>query len=162
MRGDLQDGQVYGKRLCDYASRCQFPLSLMPIPFLPSTKSRFLCFFGLRNPRFQAFRAQNRHFCVRTGNFPLVFAPFEHKIGIFVRFWGLDPLFSGIFSTKSRFLCAFAVWNPCFRAFRAQNRHFCVRMGSFSQVFGRFEHIICIFVLGVAPAAMSQITLGRC
>ena len=28
--------------------------------------------------------------------------------------------------------------------------------------FGRFEHIICIFVLGVAPAAMSQITLGRC
>ena len=46
----------------------------------PSTKSRFLCFFGLRNPRFQAFRAQNRHFCVRTGNFPLVFAPFEHKM----------------------------------------------------------------------------------
>ena len=26
-------------------------------------------------------------------------------------------------------------------------------------VFGRFEHIICIFVLGVAPAAMSQMTL---
>ena len=26
-------------------------------------------------------------------------------------------------------------------------------------VFGRFEHIICIFVLGVAPAALSQMTL---
>ena len=30
-----------------------------------STKSRFLCFFGLRNPRFQGFRAQNRGFCAQ-------------------------------------------------------------------------------------------------
>ena len=28
-----------------------------------STKSRFLCFFGLRNPHFRGFRAQNRGFC---------------------------------------------------------------------------------------------------
>ena len=28
-----------------------------------STKSRFLCAFEVRNPRFQAFRAQNRGFC---------------------------------------------------------------------------------------------------
>ena len=35
MRGDLQEAQVYGKRLRDYASRCQFLFS----------------------------RAQNRHFC---------------------------------------------------------------------------------------------------
>ena len=32
-------------------------------------------------------------------------------------------------------------------------------MGLGLLVFGRFEHIICIFVLGVAPAALSQMTL---
>ena len=74
--------------------------------------------------------------------------PLEHKIGFFVLFWGLEPPFSGISSTKSRFLCAFGVWNPpfsgfsstksaflCFfalrnphfRAFRAQNRGFCAQ-----------------------------------
>ena len=67
--------------------------------------------------------------------------PPEHKIEVFVLFWPPEPTFSGISSTKSRFLCAFAFRNP---------------------IFGTFEHIICIFVLGVAPAAMSQITLGRC
>ena len=30
----------------------------------------------------------------------------EHKIVVFVRFWGLEPLFSGFPSTKSGFLCA--------------------------------------------------------
>ena len=30
----------------------------------------------------------------------------EHKIAIFVRFWGLEPSFSGISSTKSGFLCS--------------------------------------------------------
>ena len=51
----------------------------------------------------------------------------EHKIEVFVRFWGLEPQFSGFSSTKTRFLCFFGVWNPCFQAFRAQNRHFCAR-----------------------------------
>ena len=36
-----------------------------------------------------------------------------------------DPSFSGILSTKSAFLCAFALQNPRFQAFRAQNRGFC-------------------------------------
>ena len=49
----------------------------------------------------------------------------EHKIEVFVRFWGWEPLFSGISSTKSRFLCAFGLRNPRFQAFRAQNRGFC-------------------------------------
>ena len=31
---------------------------------------------------------------------------FEHKIWFFVRFWGLESLFSGFSSTKSGFLCA--------------------------------------------------------
>ena len=106
VEGDLQEGQVYGKRLCDYASRCQLPL-------FPSTKSRFLCFFGLRNPRFQAFRAQNRHFCALLGSGTLVFGHFEHKIEVFVRFY--PP-------------------SPPFRAFRAQNLHFCARSGSRSDV----------------------------
>ena len=56
----------------------------MPIPFLPSTKSAFLCFFCLRNPHFRAFRAQNRGSCALFGFGTLVFGHFEHKIGIFV------------------------------------------------------------------------------
>ena len=71
---------------------------------ISSTKSRFLCAFGVWSPRFQAFRAQNRGFCAHLGFGTLVFGHFEHKIGVFVRFW---------------------VGNPCFREFRAQNRGFC-------------------------------------
>ena len=48
--------------------------------------------------------------------------PPEHKNSIFVLFWPSGPSFSGVSSTKSRFLCAFALRNPHFRAFRAQNR----------------------------------------
>ena len=70
MRGDLQEGN-------GCASRCQIPL-------FPSTKSGFLCAFGLRNPRFRAFRAHNRHFCALLGFGTLVFGLFEHKIGVFV------------------------------------------------------------------------------
>ena len=51
-------------------------------------------------------RAQNRGFCALLGLGTLVFGLFEHKIEVFVRFWGWKPLFSGISSTKSRFLCA--------------------------------------------------------
>ena len=49
----------------------------------------------------------------------------EHKIGVFVLFWASKASFSGVSSTKSRFLCAFGCQNPHFRAFRAQNRGFC-------------------------------------
>ena len=57
--GDLQEGH-------GCASRCQYHLFPLPIPFFPSTKSGFLCAFGVWNPRFRAFRAQNRHFCARA------------------------------------------------------------------------------------------------
>ena len=97
----------------------------MPIPLFSSTKSGFLCFFRLRNPRFRAFRAQNRGFCAFLGFETLVFRVFEHKIEVFVLFWASEPPFSGLSSTKSRFLCAFGCRNPRFRAFRAQNRDFC-------------------------------------
>ena len=56
----------------------------MPVPFLPSTKSAFLCFFCLRNPHFRAFRAQNRGSCALFGFGTLVFGLFEHKIEVFV------------------------------------------------------------------------------
>ena len=72
--------------------------------------------------------------------------PPEHKIVVFVRFYPSEPQFSGFPSTKSRFLCFFGLRNPCFQAFRAQNRGFCVRMGSFSQVLGLPEHKIGFFV----------------
>ena len=51
----------------------------------------------------------------------------EHKIEVFVRFLPSEPPFSGFSSTKSGFLCFFGLRNPCFRAFRAQNRVFCAR-----------------------------------
>ena len=143
----MQEGYFYDKRLCGYASRCQFPLFPVPIPVSPSTKSGFLCFFGLRDPRFQAFRAQNRGFCALLGFVTLVFGHFEHKIGVFVRFWGLEPSFSGISSTKSRFLCAFSLRDPRFRAVRAQNRGFCALLASGTLVFGLFEYKIGVFVL---------------
>ena len=56
VRGDLQEGH-------GCASRCQFLLFLCRSTFFPSTKSRYLCAFSLRDPRFRAFRAQNRGFC---------------------------------------------------------------------------------------------------
>ena len=72
----------------------------------PSTKSGFLCFFGLRDPHFRAFRAQNRGFCAFLASGTPVFRLFEHKIEVFVLFCPPEPLFSGISSTKSGFLCA--------------------------------------------------------
>ena len=114
VRGDLQEGN-------GYASRCQFLL--------------FLC-------RFPSSRAQNRHFCALLPSGTPIFWRFEHKIGIFVRFLASEPPFLGFSSTKSRFLCAFGVWNPRFRAFRAQNRVFCALFGFGTPVFGLFEHKI--------------------
>ena len=99
-----------------------------PFSGVSSTKSGFLCAFAVRNPHFRAFRAQNRGFCALLGSGALIFEHLEHKIGFFVLFWGLEPPFSGVSSTKSRFLCAFGVWNPRFQGFRAQNRGFCARM----------------------------------
>ena len=75
---------------------------------ISSTKSGFLCAFCLRDPRFRAFRAQNRCFCAFWGFETLVFRRFEHKIEVFVRFWLPEPPFSGLSSTKSGFLCAFS------------------------------------------------------
>ena len=70
-------------------------------------------------------RAQKRHFCALLPFGTPIFGLFEHKIEVFVLFWGPEPPFSGFSSTKSRFLCFFGLRNPHFRAFRAQNRHFC-------------------------------------
>ena len=92
---------------------------------ISSTKSRFLCFFGLRDPHFRAFRAQNRGFCALFAFGTPVFGHFEHKIEVFVLFWPSEPPFSGISSTKSGFLCVLSLRNPRFRTFRAHNRHFC-------------------------------------
>ena len=103
----------------------------------------------------QSSRAQNRHFCALLGSGTLVFGHFEHKIEVFVRFCGLKPLFSGISSTKSRFLCAFAFRNPRFQAFRAQNRGFCALLGFGTLVFRLFEHKKPKFVLGLLLSAAS-------
>ena len=62
----------------------------------------------------------------------------------FLLFLCRSPFFP---STKSGFLCFFALRNPCFGAFRAQNRGFCAFFGLRDPVFGLFEHKIGIFVL---------------
>ena len=84
-----------------------------------------MCFFGLRDPRFLAFRAQNRGFCALLTFGTPIFGPFEHKIEVFVLIWPSQPQFSGVSSTKSRFLCAFAGgWSPtCGRRLRKEGIH---------------------------------------
>ena len=86
-----------------------------PFSGILSTKSGFLCAFGLWNPLFRAFRAQNRGFCAFLAFGTRVFGLFEHKIGVFVRFWLSKPPFSGFSSTKSAFLCSsyWGCWPGC-------------------------------------------------
>ena len=107
------------------------------------TKSRFLCDFGVCNPRFRAFRAQKRHFCALLPSEPPVFGHFEHKIEVFVLFCPSRPSFSGVSSTKSRFLCAFCLRDRRFQGFRAQNRHFCALFDFGTTIFRLFEHKSC-------------------
>ena len=75
-----------------------FPAELATLPHRPwapkpsepsisgfsSTKLPFLCAFVVRNPHFQAFRAQNRGFCALLAFGTPDFRLFEHKIAIFV------------------------------------------------------------------------------
>ena len=84
----------------------------------------------------------------------------EYKIEVFVLFWPPEPTFSGVSSTKSRFLCFFALRNPRFRAFRAQNRGFCALFAFETPVFGLFEHKIGVFVRGFCILA-EIFELGR-
>ena len=77
-----------------------------PFSGFSSTNSAFLCAFGLRDRRFRAFRAQIRGFCAFLAFGTRLFGHFEHKIEVFVRFWGLEPPFSEFSSTKSGFLCS--------------------------------------------------------
>ena len=114
MRGDLQEGHVYDKRLRGYAFRYQFPPFPVPIPILPSTKIGLLCAFGLWEPSFQAVRAQKVGFCAFFAFGTPDFWLFEHKIEVFVRFCPPKPPFSGISSTKLGFLCFFGLRDPRF------------------------------------------------
>ena len=70
-------------------------------------------------------RAQKLHFCAFLASRTPIFRPFKHKIGVFVLFWPLEPLFSGVSSTKLGFLCAFAGrWSPtCGRRLRKEGIH---------------------------------------
>ena len=77
-----------------------FPVFPMLFPFFPSTKSAFLCAFGVWNPYFRPFRAQNCGFCAFLAFGTLVFGLFEHKIEVFVRFWLPEPPILGRFEHK--------------------------------------------------------------
>ena len=102
--------------------------------------------FTIPDLPFPSSRAQNQGFCSFLAFRTIIFRPLEHKIEVFVRFWGLEPSFSAFSSTKTAFLCVFALWDPHFRAFRAQNRGFCALLGSGTLVFGLFEHNNGVFV----------------
>ena len=56
------------------------------------TKSGFLCAFGLRDPHFRAFRAQNQVFCALSAFGTAIFWLSEHKNEDFVRFCQRDEL----------------------------------------------------------------------
>ena len=118
----LSDANIISSH-CQYPSSraqnrgfCAFLASGTPIFGRFEHKIEVLCAFALRNPHFRAFRAQNRGFCAFFGFGTPVFGLFEHKIEVFVRFWPWKPPFSGISSTKSRFLCSmtwsFEYWEP--------------------------------------------------
>ena len=102
--------------------------------------------FTIPDLPFPSSRAQNQGFCSFLAFITIIFRPLEHKIGVFVRFWGLEPSLSGFSSTKTAFLCAFALRDPHFQAFRAQNRGFCALFAFGTAVFRVFEHKIGIFV----------------
>ena len=127
-----------GKRLCGYASRCQFSLFPVPIPVSPSTKSGFCALLRSGTP---------------------VFWLFKHKIGVFVLFWPSEPPFSGISSTKSGFLCAFSLRAPHFRAFRAQNQGFCALLAFGTPVYRLFKHKIGVFVPGSCCSGCGSVYL---
>ena len=63
-----------------------------PFSGVSSTKSGFLCAFGLRDPHFRAFRAQNQGFCALSAFGTAIFWLFDHKNEDFVRFCQLDKL----------------------------------------------------------------------
>ena len=87
----------------------------------------------------------------------------EHKIGIFVRFCPPKPPFSGISSTKSRFLCQKGQFFPGFTPFRAQNRGFCVKMGDFSEILGCFDTksaFLCSWMAATSPAVPAEAQQG--
>ena len=119
----------------------------------PSTKSRFLCQKRRFFHGFGPVRAQNWHFCALLPSKALIFRLPEHKIWVFVRFYPQEPPFSGISSTKSRFLCAICLQNPHFRASRAQNQGFCAFLAFGTPVFRHFEHKIevCVRFLPSEP-----------
>ena len=112
-------------------------------------------------------RAQKRHFCALFASGTPIFRRFEHKIGFFVLFCPLEPPFSGISSTKSRFLCFFCLRDPHFRAFRAQNSGFCAFLAFATAVFVRFVSVSAITCHQYkesrvcCPAILSSICLGE-
>ena len=71
------------RRSCSVSDGCSLPRRASRYSFRapPSTKSAFLCAFWLRDPHFPAFRAQNRGFCVRMGDFSEIFGRFDTKMG---------------------------------------------------------------------------------
>ena len=94
MRGDLQEGHFTLPEANFLSPWCQSPSS----------------------------RAQNRGFCALLPFKTPIFGAFDHKIGVFVSERATFPRFCPLSSTKSAFLCAFALRDRHFRASRAQNR----------------------------------------
>ena len=84
-----------------------------------------MCAFGLRDPRFRAFRAQNRGFCALLPSETPIFGHFEHKKGFFVSEWVIFHRFWGFSSTKLGFLCSFTKLDVGVGALSRRKRHRC-------------------------------------
>ena len=74
--------------------------------------------------------------------------------------WALLGLRQPSPSTKSAFLYAFALQNPRFQPFRAQNRGFCALLASKTLIFRSFEHKNGVFVLGQTGNGIGKCNRG--
>ena len=71
------------RRSCSVSGDCSLPRLAAPCcSVLRRAQNRHFCaLFWLRDPHFPAFRAQNRGFCVRMGDFSEIFGLFDTKMG---------------------------------------------------------------------------------
>ena len=126
---------------CQWHSSCKSPRTLQKCNLLITRQLTFGAVLGEHKLSSPSTRLKVNHLCIRCLCFGGVRGDLQE--GHFYDSRCHLPIFP---STKSRFLCAFRVWNPCFQAFRAQNRGFCALLGSGTPVFGLFEHKIEVFV----------------
>ena len=103
-------------------SSCKSPRTLQKCNLLITRQLTFGAVLGEHKLSLPSIRLKVNHLCIRCLCFESVCGDLQE--GHLYDSRCHLPIFP---STKSRFLCAFALQNPHFRAFRAQNLGFCAR-----------------------------------